>query len=470
MAITLEQDVAYKEMPVGTDWIFTISSTNVSGNYKFKYIADLYIDLFGNTFEITLKFSPNEQGVGMINLSKVLEQYVSPDKEGANDLTYKALFKGVATTSSITHPIQLTDKFSIATESIKRLTIKWGEEYSTNATDAPTQYLNELTSSNYLFWNGVAYNNEQSLMSGEYGISVVDWNDTNYLLNTDIASCLTDAPGDKQLIGDNEYATLAFLNGYYPSQSQNTDADRIQITFRDADGGSLGTTTTTIAAGNGGYDGSGDVALTWSTRQLQYVGVGTANMLGAGITIPSNWAYYEVLLRDGLGINSKTYKYYRKDADCKGYEKIRLTWLNKYGVWDYYTFTKKNLRSTNIKRSEYSKVKGNWNGTTFSKNGYDRGRGVLSTTATESIKLNSDWFTSDEEAAWIEQLFISPEVYIIEDYDATDTGANGAEYGKYLTPVVVTSKSFDRYSRANDKVAQYELEIEYSFNKRIQKA
>ena len=86
------------------------------------------------------------------------------------------------------------------------------------------------------------------------------------------------------------------------------------------------------------------------------------------------------------------------------------------------------------------------------------------------MSLNSDWFTNDEEAAWIEQLFVSPEVYILGDYDSTDAGTSGAKYGNYLTPVIVTSNNYDRYTRANDKVAQYELDIEYSINKRIQRA
>ena len=244
----------------------------------------------------------------------------------------------------------------------------------------------------------------------------------------------------------------------------------MQITFKDADNNQISVITTDVIAGNGGYDGSSDTGLVDANKKIQFAGVGTANMLGAGVTIPSNWAHYEVVFRTGLVIKSKTYHYYKRNTDCKGFEKIRLTWLNKYGVWDYYTFTKKNIRSTNITRAEYSKVKGNWNGDTFSKNGFDRGRGVLNTNATETISLNSDWFSSDDEAAWLEQLFISPEVYILGDYDSNDAGTNGAEYGNYLTPVVVTSKNYDRYTRANDKVAQYELDIEYSINKRVQRA
>lgn len=470
MAITLEQDVAFKEMPVGTDWIFTISSTNVTGNYKFKYIAELCIDNYGVTNVIKLKFSPNSTDNGIINISDILEQYVSSDYLGKNDATYKALFKGAATSDTRKHPIQLTDKFSLSTDVCKRLTIKWGEEYSANATDAPTEYLDELTSSNYLFWNGMAYNNEQSLVSGEYGINLEDWNSNSFIIEYSTHKLLTDAPADKQLIGDNEYATLSLLNGYFPSISKGSTAVDMVIDFRDIDGAFISSATTSIAAGNGGYNGSNDTALTDSARHLMFAGVGTANMLGAGVSIPSDWASYDVYFRRLSGHKvSKVYKYFKKSADCKGYEKIRLTWLNKYGVWDYYTFNKKNLRSTDIKRTEFNRVKGDWNSSTFTKYGYERGVGVLGTIATETMSLNSDWFTNDEEAAWIEQLFVSPEVYILGDYDINDTATGGAKYGNYLTPVIVTNKGFDRYTRANDKVAQYELDIEYSINKRIQR-
>ena len=46
---------------------------------------------------------------------------------------------------------------------------------------------------------------------------------------------------------------------------------------------------------------------------------------------------------------------------AKVLRKLGLTWLNKYGVWDYYNFTKKNTSSTNINRTSFNKVKGNWN-------------------------------------------------------------------------------------------------------------
>lgn len=259
MAITLEQDVAYKEMPAGTDWIFTISSTNYSGNYKFKYIADLWIDVgTPGALSIRLKFSPNSTGNGIIDISKILEQYVSSDNLGSEAVVFSN-FKGTSATATTQHPIHLTDEFSIATNSAKRLTIRWGEEYSANATDAPTEYPNILTSSNYFFWNAVSYNNEQRLVSGEYGINVSDWNDRIFTLNTSISNCLTDASADRQYIGDNEYSTLAYLNGWYSTGVSTLD--RMQITFKDADNNQISVITTDVIAGNGGYDGSSDTGL-----------------------------------------------------------------------------------------------------------------------------------------------------------------------------------------------------------------
>ena len=38
------------------------------------------------------------------------------------------------------------------------------------------------------------------------------------------------------------------------------------------------------------------------------------------------------------------------------------------------------------------------------------------------------------------------------------------------TPVIVKSKKYEQYTEANDKVAQYEIEVEYAYNLNIQKA
>ena len=468
MSMTIEQKPAGYIMPAGTDWIYTLSSTNTSGNYKYKFIADLYIDKgTPSTFKIRLKFSPNDSNVGIINISDILQDYVNPDKLAYYDGTIKAEFKTNDASATNEFPVHLIDKFSLAKNSTYRLTIEFGEEYSTTATGAATIHTNEVSSADWLFYNGVAYNNEQVLSSGNYGISLVDWDSNNYIVSGTYGTLLTNAPIDAQYIGDNEYATIAHLNGYLGGPIAT--ATKAEIKIYNSSDVLLDTITNEFLAQNGGYNGSSDSAFTDSQKNIQYIGVGPGNISGATGSWDTTWAYYNVVLIDDSRVEkSKTYKYIKRNADCKGFEKIRLTWLNKFGVWDYYTFTKKSVKQTKISRNYYSSVKGNWNDSTFTKYGGDRGRGVITTKATESISINSDWIYTDEEAAWLEELFISQEVYIINDDDGLFVSV--AKYGKYMIPVVITNTDYQRYTRANDKVAQYNINLEYSIDKKVQRA
>ena len=45
----------------------------------------------------------------------------------------------------------------------------------------------------------------------------------------------------------------------------------------------------------------------------------------------------------------------------KGFEPIRLTWLNQWGVWDYYTFKMKSTKTISTKGSTYQQLEGTWN-------------------------------------------------------------------------------------------------------------
>ena len=124
MAMTIEQNPAYNLQPAGTDWIFTISSTNVSGNYKYKFIADLQIAQTApasNT--IRLKFSPNDAGVGIINVSEILQDYVNFDLLGFYSPTsaVKAEFKGTDASDTNRFGLPMIDKLSLSGNSIYRI-------------------------------------------------------------------------------------------------------------------------------------------------------------------------------------------------------------------------------------------------------------------------------------------------------------------------------------------------------------
>tara|TARA_R110002167_G_scaffold341429_3_gene549830 strand:- start:2655 stop:4067 length:1413 start_codon:yes stop_codon:yes gene_type:complete len=470
MSYTLDQQPAYQEQPVGTDWIYTVKSSNITGNYKFKYFVDVYISEYGATYVIRLKFSPNATGVGIINASDIFEQYVKSDNLGNTRNGFESGFKGVDNIAGSSCPIHCIDKLSLNDYTFRKASFLWGEEFSTNATDAPTEYPAMLVTVQMSYFNGMAYNNEQILSAGNYGIKLSNWNGGDFLPTSATSKFLTDSnssiAGDGIQIRDGDYHSLAFLSGYF--EAGFSQPDLYTVIFYDINGSGISFFNIDITSSNGGANALGTTYIADSRKALMYLGAGTANFLGAGESVPTNWDRYEIALVSGSTQVSEKIVFNREYDDCKGFETIRLTWLNKFGVWDYYNFTKKNTESTDIKRTEYNKIKGNWDGDTYTKYGYNRGNSTLNTLAKQKATLNSDWFRNDKEAAWLEQLFISPEVYIINGYDVNDTAP--AEYGKYMQPVMITNKEYIRYTQANDKVAQYEVDIEYSINKRIQRA
>ena len=65
MSYTITKSPAFMQMPVGTDWIYSVTSSNIS-NYKFKFFVDVYFGPVGGLFRVRLKFSPNAYGAGII--------------------------------------------------------------------------------------------------------------------------------------------------------------------------------------------------------------------------------------------------------------------------------------------------------------------------------------------------------------------------------------------------------------------
>jgi hypothetical protein len=73
--------------------------------------------------------------------------------------------------------------------------------------------------------------------------------------------------------------------------------------------------------------------------------------------------------------------------------------------------------------------------------------------------LQSNWLTNDE-AAWLEELWTSPEVYLL---DGT-FNSSSAEL-----PVTVTNENFVVGEKENRGLIAYTINIEYAYNKIIQR-
>lgn len=470
MAITLNNKPISKVGPAGQDWYWAVTSTN-SSQPKFKYVIDLYIfnAAVAGTPTVRLKIQPNAFTIGNFNLKHILQQYVVAERGASRNSTGIASFKGVPMQwdffGTMFHlPIHLIDEWSVSTDGIKRFKIKIGEEYAATSDDPAVVYPNLHTEGGYMCFNGVVPNNAQvgtDSLFGNTGGVVLDSSQNVKYGGPFIKSSgfvlpyfLSNAPV-VQYVGPNDYMTVAALAG---KMSGYTVAgwDRMQITINSV-------TIDILADGNGGHDMSTDGSLNHANRHLQYFGCGPANLKN-NATFNTHYTTngvrdYQIVLANSSGLEGVRYNFITRDDDCKGYETIRLCWLNRHGTWDYYNFTKKSYRKLSIDREYTQNMKSN-NLLTPIQLPHSRVNGTFSVRAKETITANTDW-VNDEEAIWLEELFTSPEVFMLKGFQTTDIGANGpgTQYD-YVRPVQIVNNSYERYTRANDKVAQYEIEIE----------
>ena len=152
---------------------------------------------------------------------------------------------------------------------------------------------------------------------------------------------------------------------------------------------------------------------------------------------------------------------------AKGYESIRLTWLNQWGAWDYYTFTMKSVRSTTTNRTTYTQMGGTWNDSVYEIEGYKGGKKNFRVNSTERIQINSDFLT-EADAVWFEELMNSQSVYILNGYNATESTFTITN--KYVEPVLITTSSYVRKTIANDKRIQYTFDLERNKTQKTQPA
>lgn len=499
------QQPLYRMVATDEEIIFVVEDNAVVvGNFRVKFIAEVYVSSYtGNPFSshpsaskvATLKVVPNNEGVGIFDLSRILEAYVSPDYLGgetiiASSIQYYSEANGIGF-DTLPHSIHQIDKHSTNRNACRLVGVKFSAEYATSQTGTLINTGVLTTSELYYIHNAVRQEDDilgYETQRGFFGYSY-DYNDF-VLLDTN-GKFLTNAP-TTQYIGENDYCTI----GYF-AQSDN------QIGQNSLLGAAIGTNTSTLQlvysikikfyTSAGVQTGStitynsntANGSLTWQTinpvAQLQYTGVGTANIQAAGGTIPADWAYYTVVAYDNTSSPatqeiSKEYKFYKQEV-CKGFEKFRLTWLNRLGVWDYFNFTKKNVRKVNSKRETYQQIKGSWNERKYKKYGYKGGQKVFATNSKEVITLQTDFIT-EEAAQWLEELFTSPDVFVLQERTTDDSRSVASPLSssvyqvqnKYVQPCVVMTSSYTRKTTANDKLKQYTIEIEMSHNKRIQKA
>ena len=473
----IEQKPLFQQLPVGQEVIYVVSNTTaVADELKVKFIANVHIssttpanpntsaDLVG-----TFKTTPNNAGVGIFDFRNIIENYVKADNMAADGSSYKT----TTTSSTSRHPLQLIDKFSLNDNVLRYLVIKFEVEYlgaddGVNPVDpniVRTQVGTDATSLPYMVFNGyLKYTDHLSL-----GSSVTNANDFGYSLVNFYASStgkkfLTNAPAI-QYANIDDYGTMSY---FAPDIAIAANVHQIKFTYYDSTGSAIGTADTVLRDSSTGAYNAYDAS---ANRQIMHFGCYPANLrnwstnFNALVTAGTiQGGYYTIEAQNAS--NAGMTQLYTINVNCpegKGFKSIRLCWLNQWGVWDYYTFTKKSIKSISTKGSTYQQLQGTWYESAYRIDSFRGGKKSFRVNATEKITMNTGFLVEDENVIF-EELINSPEVYQLEGFQ-TDTFS---ALNQYVTPVRLTTSSFTKKTIANDKLIQYTFEIEKSKTLRTQ--
>ena len=470
-ATLIEQHPLYDTLPVGQDVIFTVSNTSVVSSYtNVKFIAEVHIssgsppnpststDIVG-----TFKTTPNNAGVGMFDFRPIIESFVNSDNLARKTSAYKL----VVNTEGTNVPIHLIDKFSGNSNAMRYLFIRFQIEYIDSGALVTTGIKD---SDLYNIFNGyLKYTDVLDLANTPYTQSI--GNNFGYpipeqfTLDNSGGKFLSNAP-TTQYANIEDYGTISFLTIL-------SIPAKIRLVYYDSSGSQIGTEDVSFASVNGGYG----ALIAQANRNLFYFGCFPANLRNWSTLFNSapiinfiQGGYYTVEPLNASDQNFGTK--YTFNVNCptlKGYEPIRLCWLNQWGAWDYYTFNMKSTKMISTKGSTYQQLEGSWNESAYRIDSFKGGKKAFRVNATEKISMNTD-FVSESESEWFEELINSPEVYILKGFqdDLNSAFLNISALNQYVTPVRLTTSSYTKKTVANDKLMQYTFEVEKSKTLRTQ--
>lgn len=293
------------------------------------------------------------------------------------------------------------------------------------------------------------------------------------------AEYLTNYPNNYQ-IADNEYHTLSYINvvsNVGPATMQEQPYFAV-ITYYNASDIVIGIEIYALSEAKGigpridcndlgGYD--------YTTNELvAHIGAGPQNLKDAGIWLANDHYTVEIYSLDACYYDANgpisdcddigelaEYlgdKIYSRRFDvteyCTPFEPIRLSFVNQYGMKDYYTFDKRNTYTVETKRQNYLETLGTYEASTFTIPQQGHGFRTFASEISETMSLSTNW-VDDNTAKWMQELFTSPSVLIYKE-------------GQW-EPCVITSNTYQEMTKARQKLFRYEIGVQYSNQKKVQR-
>lgn len=445
MALTIHQSPTTSINASNSDILYVVSSPS-SSNANYQYVCDV-LDADDERV-VRLKQRPNPDGqIGVFNLGRIIHKNVYGDSQDYN-----------------------TYMFTGATNNVKVYKVKFGEEWGLGVTSSIVLYDGNgvegdpaVSSSleDYTYFTGITLDRNESTTS--------TFDSSTYFGASfsagDVNLSLTNIPRTSIPIRESDYHTVSLFNG--PSdETESTINDIYKVRFKyrsglDGQGSLTGEeefTNAQFTFGGGGAPRQTTIASfpTAPFFAAKYYNRVTTVQIGTKfLTIPANTLSYTADIQnyDGEYYDLFTFNL-SQDEDCP-YPFYRLMWLNKFGTYDYYNFEGRNKYSNKRKDTKYGKGFIDYSIGSSGTNPYNIGnRGIKNyfTERTQEVTVTTKFLTL-EWANYLEGLFESSDVFLLEGINAVPINLKSADYKKFTDP-------------RSEKKRSYEIKFEYSNTKR----
>ena len=266
---------------------------------------------------------------------------------------------------------------------------------------------------------------------------------------------------------------MSFMDGYNPYFTNNNDRLVIRGAVSKSDPYTFSAVTQNTSITTTGITPQDQFKM--GVFYLPY-NVTSGNTLNA---IPTNAEKVCFYLASGStsfsARTSEVMEFYMQDRSCIN-RPVHVLFLNQNGMWDTYTFGGKSVKTYDIKRNTYRKEP------SIDKAFYNIGSWQRGTTQYENevnYKIDAEtWFMDENDVEIVQDIFLSPEVYIIEgttkneldcipDINDCQSCLEEIRLYQHLIPITISDTSFEVWNKNYQKIYQYKMTLNYTGYKRV---
>jgi hypothetical protein len=398
MAITLVSNSGtFRPAYNPIQWV--VSSTNVS-RCEFIYLCDVYVN---GGFIIRLKAEAGLNNYGYFRIERVLQDYLS------KDFRHNLIGYATNSNSSCEYYLEFREQYNT--------------NYATTCVGSDTISAIQYTSATCKAWNGALQYKE-----------LLNFTANNYILNSSVTKLLNFTPS-KMRIPIDGYFVASFLQVY-----GTTPADTLEIKTYNSSYALLNTyyldnDTSPVISGAHSSVGCGPKNLNDHSQQLSPA----LDWIGIGVS------FYTVQILDNTTAAVSEAILFEIDDRCTKYNKYRVWWLNRKGAFNSYSFNMIATRRIDSTQNTYDKL------LEVDYTEGDRGKSVISVDAQESYLFQTDRVRK-EECKYLEDLYTSPEIYVVDsNLIELNIAITGAVYNSGTASFVLSVPS------------GYSIEVGYNF-------